>query len=84
MIAVKKSIKKTPQSLHSTECNENLSQVIDTTNVNHKDNIKSIFYRADDVVAKLKNLYHSKCAYCKPMNLNLKLNTIDLRNKLMV
>ena len=65
MIAVKKSTRNVPNSLHSKECSDSLIQVIDITNDKHKDKIDSKFYRADDVLLRLINLYHSKCAYCE-------------------
>ena len=65
MIAVNKNSVNPPQSLLSQECQDNLNEVIDTTNENHKKKISSRFYRADDVLRKLKHLYHCKCAYCE-------------------
>jgi len=67
MIPINKSknINNIPESLKNQRCKNSLLEVIDLTNVNHKDRIKQDIYRASDVYIKLKNLYNNKCAYCE-------------------
>ena len=69
MIAIIKSQNKNkiPESLKSQKCKDNLKEVIDLSDPEHKGKIKPKFYGASDVLEKLKNLYHNKCAYCETL-----------------
>jgi len=61
MRAISKNFNNAPTVL----TNNNLAEVIDLTDPDHKDNIKRDIYAAPEVVQKLLNLYNSKCAYCE-------------------
>ncbi len=65
MINVNKNQNNIPASLTNAFANENYSLVVDTVQANHKKNISGVIYRAADVVTRLKNLYHDKCAFCE-------------------
>jgi len=65
MIAIDKKSVNIPQSLNNQQCFDSLKEVIDISNPEHKNKIKSEFYTADDVKIALKNLYNNKCAYCE-------------------
>lgn len=61
MRAVKKIFGRIPAGLKVN----NLFQVIDLTDPYHKGNIDRKYYRNSSVIAKLKDIYKSKCAYCE-------------------
>jgi uncharacterized protein (TIGR02646 family) len=61
MRAIKKNFNRPPEAL----LKNNLINVIDTTNSNHKKLIRQYIYGESTVVTKLLNLYNHKCAYCE-------------------
>ena len=65
MISVSKSTKKNPSCLSNQDCINSLKKVCDTSDPEHKKNIKPSVYGDKEVYQKLKNLYHNKCAYCE-------------------
>ena len=61
MRAVAKNFNRPPTVLLTN----NLTNVINTTNPNHKKLIRQYIYGETTVVKKLINLYNHKCAYCE-------------------
>lgn len=65
MIAVIKDLARIPASLTSLACQTSLTEVLNIADPDHKKKIKQRFYGDDDVVRRLKAIYHCKCAYCE-------------------
>lgn len=61
MRTINKNFRRPPLILNTN----NLSDVIDVTNANHKDQIRQTIYGDKSVVNKLLAIYHHKCAYCE-------------------
>lgn len=64
MIPVTKSLRPIPTSLSSQECNENINRIYNN-GIPNKKLIVADYYRAEDVVERLRRMYHEKCAYCE-------------------